>query len=176
MNVEGLVVRNSEIVWYQTYAIQVIRKRDDEHRYEGRLYVCTGRLVFLCAEQPAEISLSHINAVDDLPSAVSITGKSAGHSIEIEAPDNELLAEYIRFAVRAHHRQVDVGFEGNTRRIPQEVKGIVYRRDAGKCVECGAEDYLEFDHVIPFSRGGANTAENLQLLCRRCNLKKSDRV
>jgi 5-methylcytosine-specific restriction endonuclease McrA len=35
---------------------------------------------------------------------------------------------------------------------------------------------LEFDHVIPHAKGGSNTDNNIQLLCRGCNLKKSDRI
>jgi hypothetical protein len=58
--------------------------------------------------------------------------------------------------------------------IPSRVKLEVWRRDEGRCVECGAEDELHFDHVIPFSRGGTSiTAENVQLLCARHNLGKS---
>ncbi len=60
--------------------------------------------------------------------------------------------------------------------IPQHVKSEVWKRDGGRCIECGASDYLALDHVIPFSKGGANTVKNLQLLCRRCNSAKGDRI
>ena len=43
-------------------------------------------------------------------------------------------------------------------------------------IKCGAQKELHFDHVIPLSRGDSNEAENLQLLCRTCNLAKSDRL
>lgn len=66
--------------------------------------------------------------------------------------------------------------EVRSRRIPQDVKAAVWQRDQGQCAECGASEYLEFDHVIPFSKGGANTEGNVQLLCRSCNLSKSDRI
>jgi len=58
--------------------------------------------------------------------------------------------------------------------IPREVQGFVWRRDEGKCVRCASVENLEFDHIIPHSRGGANTSRNLQLLCQRCNRSKSD--
>jgi len=57
-----------------------------------------------------------------------------------------------------------------SRHIPQGVKTAVWQRDQGKCAQCGATSYLEFDHTIPFSKGGASTVGNVQLLCRRCNL------
>ncbi len=66
--------------------------------------------------------------------------------------------------------------DSQNRHIPQDVKNIVWQRDQGKCVQCGATSYLEFDHIIPFSKGGANTVNNVQLLCRNCNLKKRDKI
>lgn len=56
--------------------------------------------------------------------------------------------------------------------IPQEVRQSVWQRDSGKCQQCGANTDLQFDHVIPVSMGGANTADNLQILCARCNRLK----
>ena len=70
--------------------------------------------------------------------------------------------------------------EGNNRSkrktIPQNVKDKVWNRDNGKCVECGSNENLEFDHIIPVSKGGANTYRNLQLLCEHCNRSKSDKI
>ncbi|MBI1319265.1 MAG: hypothetical protein GC168_10025 [Candidatus Hydrogenedens sp.] len=60
--------------------------------------------------------------------------------------------------------------------IPEEIKMFVWRRDEGKCVECGSKTALEFDHIIPVSKGGGNTARNLQILCESCNRKKSNRI
>jgi 5-methylcytosine-specific restriction endonuclease McrA len=64
--------------------------------------------------------------------------------------------------------------ERNSRTIPQAVKIKVSNRDQGRCRQCGSEDDLHFDHVIPWSRGGANTVKNVQLLCGRCNRIKGD--
>jgi len=60
--------------------------------------------------------------------------------------------------------------------IPEDVRHAVWRRDEGRCVQCGSQERLEFDHIIPVSRGGANTERNLQLLCERCNREKSARI
>ncbi len=60
--------------------------------------------------------------------------------------------------------------------IPQEIQDIVWNRDGGRCVKCGSRENLEFDHIIPFSKGGSNTARNLQLLCEKCNREKSNHI
>ena len=62
------------------------------------------------------------------------------------------------------------------RKISQQVKDSVWNRDSGKCVECGSNENLEFDHIIPFSKGGANTYRNIQLVCESCNRSKSDKI
>lgn len=45
-----------------------------------------------------------------------------------------------------------------------------------KCAYCKTDERLETDHIIPLSKGGDNTKENVQPLCRRCNAKKGDKV
>lgn len=63
-----------------------------------------------------------------------------------------------------------------SRRISQNVKDKVWNRDGGVCVNCGSMENLEFDHIIPFSKGGANTYRNIQLLCEQCNRQKSNKI
>jgi hypothetical protein len=60
--------------------------------------------------------------------------------------------------------------------IPEAVRHEVWRRDQGRCVKCGSQEKLEFDHIIPHSKGGADTARNVQLLCERCNRIKGDLI
>jgi hypothetical protein len=56
--------------------------------------------------------------------------------------------------------------------IPQSVKHSVWRRDLSRCVQCGSNVRLEFDHIIPVVKGGSSTERNIQLLCEKCNRRK----
>ena len=60
--------------------------------------------------------------------------------------------------------------------IPQDVQDKVWNRDGGKCVKCGSREKLEFDHIIPISKGGSNTYRNLQILCEKCNRQKNNSI
>lgn len=53
-----------------------------------------------------------------------------------------------------------------------------YERQGGVCPYCGERyefEQMQADHITPWSRGGHTTPENCQMLCRDCNLKKSDK-
>jgi hypothetical protein len=68
--------------------------------------------------------------------------------------------------------QQSEGDQNGRQPIPDDVKLFVWRRDSGRCVKCGSTVKLEFDHIIPITMGGSNTARNLQLLCEACNRAK----
>lgn len=61
-------------------------------------------------------------------------------------------------------------------RIPSHIRRAVWTRDQGKCARCGSRENLEFDHIVPVSRGGSNTERNVELLCEPCNRSKSDTI
>jgi HNH endonuclease len=61
-------------------------------------------------------------------------------------------------------------------RIPEEVRIAVWRRDQGRCARCGSRENLEYDHIVPVSKGGGNTERNIELLCQDCNRSKGNRI
>ena len=66
--------------------------------------------------------------------------------------------------------------ERRSRSIPQAVKIAVVTRDEGKCRRCGSTQDLQYDRIVPNSRGGSSTdVNNIQLLCGKCSSLKSNR-
>jgi 5-methylcytosine-specific restriction endonuclease McrA len=73
---------------------------------------------------------------------------------------------------RSERAQRKVVPKQDTAPVSVDTRLFVWQRDGGRCCNCGSRSDLHFDHVIPRSWGGSSTAENVQLLCRRCNLRK----
>ena len=81
-------------------------------------------------------------------------------TISMEAPSVVRLRRYVRVPYRPHAPL--------TRRA-------VFARDEWTCQYCAAPAE-NLDHVIPRSRGGTHTWENVVAACRRCNAKKENRT
>ena len=68
----------------------------------------------------------------------------------------------------------------NPRSINYRIRFKVMQRDDFKCKICGASPamqagvLLHVDHIVPVAKGGQATMDNLQTLCQKCNLGKSD--
>lgn len=59
--------------------------------------------------------------------------------------------------------------------IPRRIRTMVIERDGRRCVFCGVDleiKEIHIDHVIPESKGGPTTYDNLQVTCRKCNTEK----
>lgn len=67
-----------------------------------------------------------------------------------------------------------------SRDINLRMRYYVMKRDNFKCCKCGASPAtdqsveLHIDHIIPWSKGGETVLDNLQTLCSKCNLGKSN--
>ena len=94
-----------------------------------------------------------------------IADHAAGESI---AREPELKDVGMIERSRASHHTRRVLLIGAGTYTPEEWLAVCDRAD-NRCLRCGSDEPLTVDHVTPLSRGGSNTVENLQSLCRRCN-------
>jgi len=119
--------------------------------------------------------------------------------LEIVRNETENGVEYLLYLwssesprIRAHTRrgtEID-SHPDHTRYIAADLKRKVWQRDKGMCranwrldphlnkttqETCDSNEHMHYDHIIPYSKGGHTTLNNLQLLCRKHNLKKSDK-
>jgi hypothetical protein len=62
-----------------------------------------------------------------------------------------------------------------SRTIQPEIRRFVFERDGNRCVRCGSTRRLTADHIIPFSKDGEHTIENLRTLCQTCNSSRGAR-
>lgn len=92
------------------------------------------------------------------------------HKLTHEPPDDRLYRDTRQVAAQ------------NTRARKLGVDGLLDVRDWRKlldkhgyrCVMCHSKEDLVIDHIVAISRGGINTIDNVQPLCRGCNLKKAE--
>ena len=64
-------------------------------------------------------------------------------------------------------------------KVSNRIRFAIYKRDGYRCKMCGKSgdnNNLEIDHIIPISKGGKSTFDNLQTLCHDCNVKKGDTI
>lgn len=70
-------------------------------------------------------------------------------------------------------------FNGYVRHEVRFSRHSIFERDRGVCQYCGkrfSRSHLTIDHIIPQSRGGADSWDNLVLACLACNVRKADRT
>lgn len=80
-------------------------------------------------------------------------------STEIRIPSVVVLKDYVRPQKRAAFTRFNL-----------------FLRDEFKCQYCGATGDLTFDHVVPRSKGGITSWENVVAACSPCNLKKANKL
>lgn len=89
---------------------------------------------------------------------------------------SESAEDVIQYADEVSKKEDQEQSSRSRERIPDDVQIFVWNRDGGRCVKCGTNENLAYDHIIPFSRGGSNTKRNLQILCDSCNSKKGNKI
>ncbi|MFS8868105.1 HNH endonuclease [Synechococcus sp. H65.1] len=75
--------------------------------------------------------------------------------------------EHIRLTIKGKERSW---------RVPPVNRREVLRRDHHTCQYCGSTHNLTLDHVVPLSRGGSHTWDNVVTACERCNQRKGNRT
>jgi len=79
-----------------------------------------------------------------------------------------------REANREKHREISRRYYA--RKLNAAVEPVdeqaVYELSGRMCIYCGVTENLELDHVVPLSRGGVHSEDNLVVACRGCNTSK----
>ncbi|QGQ97020.1 HNH endonuclease [Paenibacillus psychroresistens] len=68
------------------------------------------------------------------------------------------------------------GTSKKKKKISVRLRLAIFKRDSYKCKYCGYGEDLEADHVVPESRGGETSIDNLVTACKVCNQKKGART
>jgi hypothetical protein len=177
----GIAVRAGEIVHLQSRAAWIQKRmlksgvRKDEHY--GTITITDNRILFSSDTKSFDIRFPKVigHAGD---AGVILLQRAEKPECIIRVDEEEPIAYAIFEAALALANQTRMTKVGGTpsRHIPRDVRQRVWQRYGGRCAECGAAHYLEFDHIVPVAKGGSNSDANVQLLCRGCNLRKSDLI
>ncbi|MET9490183.1 TerD family protein [Nocardia sp. NPDC006630] len=172
----GLHLDPAEQLHLNVAAIHIRQLSRGPKLTEGRLICSNKKLRFTGPDTGTEMPWTRVVSVIAESGRVEVAATSARGGAIFEVADPDHVAATMEGALRVAKRLALTPGRRDTRTIGQDIKAQVWQRDGGKCVECGDSHYLEFDHIIPLSRGGATSATNLQILCRACNRAKGARI
>jgi hypothetical protein len=171
----SVYLESGELCHYEGRGSYFVDSKRGYVRHEGALIISSRKIRFLSPTKT--LTIAPMRIMD-----VTISGKSLHLALDVR-PGQAILqisepevVEAILVGVARKSKYTADYTSAQSRQIPAHVKSEVWARDGGRCVECNIDHALQFDHIIPHSKGGATTVKNLQLLCSPCNLKKSDRI
>ncbi|MEV6660118.1 TerD family protein [Nocardia fluminea] len=176
VNTPGLHLDPDERVHLDLPAVHIRMLARGPRNTEGRLIGSSKKLRFVGDGTGIELPWNRVVSVHPEHGTVVLAATSARGGATFGVADPDYVAAALEGALRVSKRLVLTPGQLDSRSIPQDVKAQVWQRDGGACVECGDGHYLEFDHIIPLSRGGATSVTNLQILCRACNRAKGARI
>lgn len=177
----SLAIRAGEIVHYFGPAIwrhtRMLKNGPQSDDHQGVFALTDNRIVFSSATKSQVFSFRSITTHHGGDDWIQVQTKGKPASAFFFPERTPIRYAILRSAVQmANQTLVVQSTEKPSRYIPRDVRQRVWQKYGGRCAECSADDYLEFDHIIPVARGGSSSEANVQLLCRRCNLKKSDHI
>jgi len=143
----------------------------DEHRRRGPIEPVRGGtkgrvLVLNATYEPINVCTVRRAAVLILKAKAEVIEHGAwelhAESLTLPRPVVIRLVTYVRVPRDTHRRKI-------TRRA-------VFARDGWACQYCGSRSNLTVDHVVPRSKGGISTWENIVASCAPCNRRKGDNL
>ncbi|MDG2053741.1 MAG: HNH endonuclease [Phycisphaerales bacterium] len=152
------------------------------NEYNGSAFVTDRRLIFYSWEDDIQkvISLRSVLRFSKHQNGFTF-GENHGSRRFYIHEQIEILKQVVQMAIHLAKGRVPQAIQDDlvtrpTRHISNDVRQRIWTDYGGKCADCSSTHYLEFDHIIPFSKGGSSELQNIQLLCRGCNLKKSNNI
>jgi hypothetical protein len=143
----------------------------------GQGVITDDRFVFTSPEQSLQVIHSKVLGYQQHAQAIEIQCVGSAAGLYRFPPHSQYGPDIWLAAIRkANQTLVTPRQTSDARYIPRDVRQRVWQRYGGQCAECNSTHYLEFDHIIPVTRGGGNSDNNVQLLCRGCNGRKSDNI
>jgi tellurite resistance protein len=177
----GVALRAGEIVhWVGPVVYVRVRELDSGTKtteIHGDAVITDARMILNASERSLEVNHRKVLAHVAFGDAIEIRAATKGAGRYSFPDKGERAVRIWQVAVgRANQTIVASDDSQSRRRISREVRQRVWQRYCGRCAECNSDSYLEFDHIVPVAKGGGNSETNVQLLCRRCNLAKSDNI
>ncbi|WP_430149172.1 HNH endonuclease [Paenibacillus cisolokensis] len=132
---------------------------------EGKSVSKTDRTVNVCGEDVP------VYVCDQCEEAV-------GSYLHWEHKDFTLCANCVEenfFSMFQRHKPANPAVKSK-KSIPSKLRKEVFERDRYRCRYCGSHKDLVIDHILPESRGGPTTRENLATACKVCNTYKGART
>jgi hypothetical protein len=86
---------------------------------------------------------------------------------------------YLNFLFKEHQHRQSVKFKRHKANLftnNQTIRKKIFEKHGKQCLNCGSNKSLQLDHIIPIRKGGKNSLDNLQPLCKTCNAKKGTKT